>query len=463
MATIEAYKSKWPVNELDSIHAIDSSSSSRFRTTKLWILVFCTFPLLANSGFSIRPNITLFGNNLSEFDLPLFLLLVLAVAAINFFIIATQHHRFSVHMSRFQIAFILLYSILFLVQCLNTTRSESVKASVALDARLLLLIILLVVIFIFFTGDKELISKVLKTIIISTTIMLVIYLFQYLVIHKSAFLGVSWGTATRTGKNVMGLYLALVTPIALWKYLSEKLLSLWVIPVVVHIFALVYLLSRGAWVSTAVSLGVMLALTFLRLAMNKGKSQQSIFNIMKKVLVVCGLLVVIFLFATTATQRGALQSRFSSLIELRDVGSEMSISTRTNVLKQGMAYFWSSPITGIGTSNFRSRTGIATHNEYLTQLSEQGILGMTPFLILIILILREVFKPAEFTWESMALKTSSLAAVIYLFFTAGGYTVPPIVAFSLLLCFQNVESSSNGVAEVRGHNKVEVSNGQLQA
>lgn len=403
------------VNQIGGIISEEIDTGSQYRTTKLWVLAFATFPLLGVGLLNYRLDIAFVNLNIEDIDIPVFIILFFFVVLINFFIIFAGHRSIAIQMDRNQQFFIICLSLLIALQVLNTTRSTNLTAAVSLDIRLLFALFVFILMSVFFTGDEDLISKTLKVIIISSTVLLVIYMFRYLVVLKSNYLSIDWTMLSRRGRNLMGFYLAIVTPISVWKYISGRLFSWWIIPTVVHLFALVYTLSRGAWTSTAVSLLLIFLLHIYQSRIKENEYAKSSVRIFRRVIVATLLFAIVFLVLTNSVAREGATSRIQSLLELEDVGSEVSISRRKEMMDEGISRFIENPIIGIGTSNYLSETGYITHNDYLSVLCEQGIFGIALFLVLIFLVLRKIFLLSRYTWESMALKNSSLAIVVYMF------------------------------------------------
>jgi len=73
-------------------------------------------------------------------------------------------------------------------------------------------------------------------------------------------------------------------------------------------------------------------------------------------------------------------------------GVELDTVNRKALWDKALWYFKEEPILGIGFDTFRHREGMITHSLFLNILAEQGLVGMTIFLIFILAILWQSYK-----------------------------------------------------------------------
>ena len=101
---------------------------------------------------------------------------------------------------------------------------------------------------------------------------------------------------------------------------------------------------------------------------------------------------------------------------------------------EGWRLFNTSPITGIGLTNFihKAEHSIIIHSEYMVQLVENGIIGFVIFLIFIIILgkglIRNVRKNKKET-KYFVFLLGGFLGIMFICFTAWIYSFPQYFAF----------------------------------
>ena len=90
------------------------------------------------------------------------------------------------------------------------------------------------------------------------------------------------------------------------------------------------------------------------------------------------------------TEKVSEEKLQSSVFDVR--GVTVDTTGRKGVWKKAMGYFRQHPLLGIGFDIFRHQEGVITHSLFYRILAEQGLVGMTIFVIFIITILRQSYK-----------------------------------------------------------------------
>src|SRR5690606_11177880 len=216
----------------------------------------------------------------------------------------------------------------------------------------------------------------LRYLTLSSGIALVFLLLRSLFIYNASFFVVNPQEITEAGKNQVAFYLALVIPCIFWYLKSYRLSFIWKIiaisSLMVHIFAVIYVQSRGVLLALAASF----VITFFFY----GKMKLSMGTVFKIGLV--SIVPVYFLFtSSTIDLKG-----FSEEIEgtFTDDVTKSSTSSRENLIVVALNHFYDNPFIGIGTNNFGKIEGKATHNTYVQFLAENGIIGFSVFILVFI-------------------------------------------------------------------------------
>ena len=394
-------------------------------TNRLWVLIFITFPLL---GFE------LFRLNFGPFEIPIFIVLLFMGMLGHYIRICVGQSTLAVRLSMKQKLFLIAFYLFIILHIFNTFDSLAIERAISQQVKLFAAFLTFITISMSFPKDRLVIRKSIEIIIFSSTILLLIYIYRYLFIFDSPFLSIDWDMSGRHGRNQLGLYLAAITPLALWRYLHSRVFSVWIIPFVTHMFAVFYTLSRGTWVALFLSLPLIL---ILLLGMQAGEQMKRFFRIFAGGVGIV-VLVLFFYFSESLPLKEDFENRVQSLLTMEDSEGQRSISSRKTLVYEGLDLFSENPVLGSGTSSFVAIKYEASHNDYVAILSEQGIIGIVVFLFLIFLVIQNVCDLSDKTWEAVGLKHGSIAIIFYMNFV-NAYKVSMIyVIFGLLFSLNNI-------------------------
>ena len=262
--------------------------------------------------------------------------------------------------------------------------------------------------------DTRLLEKMFKVFLISSSGVLLYLTYRYLFVFHAPFLGNELFYETGRGKNQLGLFLSLLTPIAL-SYAVYKRRIYSVLMALLFIIASFYTLSRGTWVS------ILAAIIFL-LFFSKKRRSYLLGSIVLSILVV---LFVTFLYPSAS--RPFLLERARTLVTLKEMEGGHSMTYRKELMVAGLQAFYSHPVLGTGLGNFReisSHSGIpplVSHNDYIQILAEQGLIGGITFLILLVNILVKVLKSLKKSncierWLIEGIAASVVSLLVYFSF-----------------------------------------------
>lgn len=393
------------------------------------IIAFCSFPLMATLSLRIKVGLL---------EIPIFAISLLILSFIAFLKVCVGHAELDFHFSKKQRYFIIFLFLFIVLHLMNTTRSLKFDKAFSWDIKLIVCFSVFLLISILFT-EMKVITVMLDTIIISSSILILVYIYRYLIVFRSSYLSIEWGYASQVGKNQIGLYLAVATPIALWKYFDKRVLSVWIIPAFIHIYGSFYTMSRGTWVSLVLSFMFILLL----FSLNGQPSRKGlIITIAKRSAVIFAIIILLGLAINLSMVKAEASRRFLSLRELRDIEGT-SIEDRKTYISQSIEKFLENPVLGIGTFNFFFKTGMDSHNDYLRVLSEQGILGIVIFAGLIGIVISSIHNIDKRRWETIALIHSCIAILFYFLFINTYANVIIYVIFALLMSLERAISKES--------------------
>jgi hypothetical protein len=257
------------------------------------------------------------------------------------------------------------------------------------------------------------VPRMLNLAILSSTIVLLFHLFQSLFILHAPYLSPDITKITQEGKNQMSFYLAVMTPLVIWRTLRNKSgLLVGAVPSAVHFLALVYSLSRGAWVSFLFS--TMIVVLIIRGRPSKYKKR----IVWRKLGIIALFLLggVSCYFVLSYQLEDWLNLYLWQRFDLSNTYEGGSNYLRKSFIRIALDNFLNNPLLGIGTGSFAALTRFVSHNSYLEILSEQGFLGFSVFMILLLTIWQKVRRVSRSYWSRVGLSHSALSAMIFLFF-----------------------------------------------
>jgi O-antigen ligase len=386
---------------------------------ELWKLAFFTFPLVGIRHLRI---------GIGPLQPPIFFIILVGIVI---FLVLFKDHK--IILNNNQKGFILAFFLLLLVYTFNTFRSLDTMMAISQVIRLAMAFFSFVAIVTFFPKDHDTLKKILNVVIIASTILMLAYIYRYLIMFKSLFLSIDWNEKTQSGRNQLGIYLAVVTPIVLWKYIFSGLFSVWAIPTIIHVASIFYSMNRSAWVSLSVSLVIIAIILTIKKASNYKKIA------FRALLGVCIIIILfsLFYFDKKITFSRDFQSRVQTLVPADNNEEDHSIYMRKEYLDTGITRFIENPLLGIGTSNLFIELSNPPHNDYVEIMAEQGSLGIILFLFMMFLVIKECFVLKNESWSTIGLKHSSLAIIFYMPFTDAHKTVMIYVIFALLLSLRD--------------------------
>ena len=248
----------------------------------------------------------------------------------------------------------------------------------------------------FFPRDSGFIRRYWKLTIGSAAVLTLLLLYQYAFTFQSPFLGsdlFSWTNSAKSG-FVWHLMTPLVLSLCFFCCRGRRVFHF--VPLLILSTALVYVASRGAWVSVGCGMVGLVLLTGLRTTAQH--------------LLWLGVAALLGIAALEVTVPGPLDFEDRMLWFLDPSDCEMgednidcveetgmrTIGNRSGLIADGWECFRRAPVFGIGLGStaecFRGllspggqpRTNLATHLDYLLVASDLGIVGLAVFLSVLV-------------------------------------------------------------------------------
>lgn len=330
----------------------------------LQLILFATIPLLGIRYLRIN----LFGSSF-----PIFFIFVITGISLFFF---TKNYLKELKADKNTILFVVLLLMFSIFQLLNSFRVGSPHYS--FDETSKTFSSLIVFVFIFYVlkntifNQPDSLKKLFIPLIFISTIILIVLIIRYYFHFNSKYLGIILEFRTETGKNQLALYLGMLFPVVLNTFLNKRNFYTFIY-LIVHLIAVIYVDSRG--VLLCLFLSYMFTFIFLK---NQPRLQ---------LITIFGLIsILVFLVFNFVNNFSLFIDKMNSYNAVKDVHLYKSNEMREILATKSIYFFNSSPFFGIGTNNFLAQVGIVNHNSYLQILSEQGVVGFTFFLLLLIIL-----------------------------------------------------------------------------
>jgi len=217
---------------------------------------------------------------------------------------------------------------------------------------------------------------------ISSAMLLLYYIVQN-IIRGNSFLTFNYELGWENGKNQIQFYISVVFPffliLNLWKNKTIKIIT-----IVINLVAIVYVGSRGLWIS--------LVFFFIFYFKRKKKNKYSLLFVFSFIL----FGFILFVNNTRNFYFFNIHHLYYKLHTLSNFNiSDLSTLNilRKQLIDSSISYFFNSPILGNGLGFFERNNFYheLTHNDYLFFLSDLGLLGFLLFTLLIGLLYKKLY------------------------------------------------------------------------
>jgi len=367
---------------------------------QLYYFFAATFPLYAVSFLRINTTI-------GHIQIPsLFLIGILIFHIVSDF----KNNKgvlFTSQFLRYKYIFLLLLSFYLLHVASLFLHPETLRAPKEIT-KLGIGVISFIGLAIYFPRDKNFFYRFM-VILISATCLLTVYLILiYIIKHYSCFLSTVLETRQRSGRTSLAWMLNLILPFCAIFLIKPKILNriFAIITSTVLSAAIVYTLSRGAWLSFICGLFITLAIAFI---IKKPHTIKTVFRSHALLIIslLIGLTILlpsirteclaarvlsikngIALFVSKTTSAN-LQSETKLKTDIQNYKEEYgmyaeyspnSFTGRAKVLLKAHKGFLDKPVFGHGLTYFRKNFGTLPHSDYFKILYEFGLVGIGLFI-----------------------------------------------------------------------------------
>ena len=374
-------------------------------TFRYWLLFAFFLPLWALRLFRITVGVKF------HLALPMLILILLGISFLPFFFLRGHSHIKKIP------KFWLIYTF-FTVQIFSLLCSSLFYGEIANAFKLIITLAFGISLYILMTltiKDFRQLERMFQLTFIFGTILLIVLIYRYLFVFHSQFLGNNIFVQTGGGRNQLGFFLSLFTPLMLSYTVFHKSWKSF-IGSFVFLGASIYTLSRATWVS------VIVAIAFL-LITSKHRKKYIRFLVL--------FTVIISIFLSFYPQLiSSLKNRLTESMTL----TERSIARRIDLASVSLRSFLSHPVFGVGLGNFDKVAvphGLnpASHNDYLQILVEQGIIGLLVFLFLLGSIFIKAVRTlkrntGEIRWLQEGIAASLVSMIVGFLFINAYETLP---------------------------------------
>lgn len=409
---------------------------------RLWLVLAVTSPLFGVEFF--RYNSPDFRLHLS---IPVFVLgFILMVGALGFLRQAILQRRLFPHgvipslmRERILLLFVFLLVFWHLVGWIRSEnaiigRREFMK--MVLDGTTVLAILA------FFPRDSKFLERYWRWTIGSASLLAALLIYRYIFVFGSPYLGSNLFLWTNSAKNQFVWHIMPALVFSLFYFCRKERRPLDFLPLLILSTAWIYVASRAAWISVGFGLAV--------LAFSTGLKKSAPFLLWLGAAVALG---VLFLEVFGPAEL-YYHSRMLWFLNPADSAQLQTQRSRFGLIQLGWECFQRSPWLGIGLGSTAicflenaGRTHTATHVDYLTVLSDLGLVGLGIFLSVLVLLGIKVLRvprgaARSFGWVSQGSWVSYPVLLISMLF-ANVYTTPFFWILCGLFCLEAISREAD--------------------
>ncbi|NSW90263.1 MAG: O-antigen ligase family protein [Firmicutes bacterium] len=256
---------------------------------------------------------------------------------------------------------------------------------------------LLIVVLFYFFYKQILIRKpnyieIITSYAIKGLALYIIYLsYYYLFKFNVTYIGINTQYATRSEKNSLAFMMSILIAFIITDLFKiEKKRKHKFINTLFHLIVIISVLL--------VQSRALLLVTILQFIINFAISSKKFSLISKSIVILILIIIIINFFVPNNVIISSIDRAFTivKVFTNNEVLNEGSIGIRLLMLQKSISLFFESPIFGVGLGSFMYYYGdiitYISHNDYLLVLAEQGIFGITLFVLLILSFLKMAYK-----------------------------------------------------------------------
>ena len=320
------------------------------------------------------------------------------------------------------------------------------------------------------TRERRFFSHLFNGVVFSGLVVFVYAILQYKDIDLPALWGKTIGTTPTIGVSSLGNvnflaeYLAVIINFALFLYLAGITIAgnvFYSIPILLLFASLIITLSRSGWISLAIAV---ICSIFLMLRYMRGRRSRLYLRFAWRKLLILFMLASIVFFAANRMKPFTDNLTFELETLFTEAPQQTNIQ-RIFIWQRTLEMIRDHPIRGVGIGNFKieypryrsvaereisgGRTRIErTHNDFLQIAAETGIIGISAFLWIVVLSLRNGIKVlsshAGSIWKAVtiALLGGLIAIMVNALFNFPLLNPTPAVYFWIIVASLALISSS---------------------
>lgn len=281
----------------------------------------------------------------------------------------------------------------------------------------------------YFPRDRVFAKRFWTVALWSTIGITALLVFRHAFVFDSPYMGANVSTATRVGRNALMFFLSLVIPVALTRAWMAERRAVAGVGLAILLVGWIYAGSRGAWLSVALAFAVIIVLT------QQGQGARKVAKIPGMILVAALAVLGTWAVLTHYVDTPDAAARFSYIFDPSSAPDLNSYEARLGRAEGSWELFLGSPVMGVGMTNDASVAheagvtgGDVSHNDYVSILSELGILGFLLFVGFLWRVGSRGWRiprtaPQDLRWISVGVRGSFVALLVYLNF-ANTYRSP---------------------------------------
>jgi len=372
-----------------------------------WLLLAITFPLFG---------VSLLRLNVGPFDITIpFLILAVIIMGCLFSLIFGMRPLDKKLFST-QYKYLALFCFLFLlVHLFSSLSAFSVPSALEVLFKLSIGISCFWGVIAFFPKSFRFMEIFYVLVLLASVLLIGYLLYKYIFVFNSKYLGIVLGERSGAGKNQLAWYVSIFIIYAFFYVFWKKKSLLSLMTLAILLIALIYIGSRGAWIS--VSVGLLYGVFFL--------FRNNMFKSLKigllTFLVIPSLVILLFMGLSYFIDNSLLMDRFINLFRPEEIFSLSSSDPRLGLLSVAIETFKTEPLFGIGITNYSNYLDHMTHNDYASVIMHLGIVGFMIYLGILFsigsnigLFRRQVKGPIH--WISMSKRCAFVSLLTSLMF-----------------------------------------------
>lgn len=326
-----------------------------------WILLAVTFPLFSVNVLRL---------NVGPFNIAI-PLIVLAVITMGYLIrLIFGRKSLDTRVSVPHYRSLALFSFLFLlVHFFSSLTALSVPIAQEVMIKISVGILCFWGVITFFPKSFRFMEIFYGFVLLASVLLIGYLLYKYIFVFNSMHLGIVLEERSGTGKNQLGWYTSIFIIYAFFYVFWKKKSFVSLMTLAILLLALIYIGSRGAWIS--VSVGMLYGVFFLfRNNMFKGlKIGLLLF------LVIPSAVILLFMGLSQFIDNSLLLDRFVYLFNPNKIFRMESYEIRLGLVSAAVDTFKSNPLFGIGITNYSNYLDRMTHNDYASVFLQLGMVG----------------------------------------------------------------------------------------